>query len=37
MVVGGKSEGNKPLVRPRRRWEGMDVKAVAQDGIGGLL
>ena len=37
MVLLGKSEGKKPLVRPRRRWEGMDMIAVAQDGSGGLL
>jgi hypothetical protein len=29
MVLVGKYEGKKPLVRPRHRWEGMDVKAVA--------
>jgi hypothetical protein len=37
MVVGGKSEEKKQLLRPRRRWKGMDVKDVARDGIGGLL
>ena len=37
MVLVGKSEGKKRLVRPRLRWAGMDVMAVAQDGSGGLL
>jgi hypothetical protein len=37
MVLVGKYEGKKPLVRTRRRWEGMDVKVVAQDGSCGLL
>jgi hypothetical protein len=37
MVLVGKSEGKKPLVKPGLRWEGMDVKGVAHVGICGLL
>jgi hypothetical protein len=32
MVLVGKSEGKKPLVRPRRRWECMDMLAMEVEG-----
>jgi hypothetical protein len=39
-VLVGKPEGNRPLGRPRRRWEDnikMDIRETGWDGMDGLI